>query len=257
MSLVVEEADGVAVWRLDRPEVLNALDGHLLEALRTAVAATRRSATVRCVVLTGAGRAFSAGADLKAMRAFLESGSRADLRAFLARFQALSAEVRELDQPLVAAINGHALAGGFELACLCDVRLAADTATFALPDVPLGISPTSGMTWLLPRIVGLGWAKHLTYTGETIDARQAERIGFVTRVVPAGELMAVAMAMARTIAGHPPLGVAHSKRGFDRAAESDLSSALAAELEAELACFDQPEVRARLRAFTERRRSRP
>src|SRR5262249_26264990 len=164
-SLVVDEAEGVVRWRLNRPEALNALDESLLKALLAAVEHARREPAIRCAVLTGAGRAFSTGADLKALLALLESGSRDALREDLLHYQRPASEVRRLAKPVIAAINGYALAGGFELACLCDVRIAADTATFGLPDTPLGISPTSGMTYLLPRLVGLGWAKHLTYTG--------------------------------------------------------------------------------------------
>jgi enoyl-CoA hydratase/carnithine racemase len=252
--LLVEEADGVAVWRLNRPEALNALNEPVLKALLAAVDEARRRASVRCVIVTGVGRAFSAGGDLKTMLGLLEADARAELREYLLHYQRLSGEMRRLGKPVIAAINGHALAGGFELACLCDVRIAADTATFGLPDTPLGISPTSGMTYLLPRIVGLGWAKHLTYTGETIDAQQAERIGFVTRVVPLDRLETVAREMARTIAGYPPLGVRHAKLGFDLAADADLHAALTYELDAEMACFGEEEVRAKLRAFATRKR---
>ncbi len=250
--LLVEAADGVAVWRLNRPEALNALSDSLLKALLAAVEGARGDPAVRCVVITGVGRAFSTGADLKAMLALLESGSRDDLREYLLHYQRLSGEMRRLGKPVLAAINGHALAGGFELACLCDLRIAADTATFGLPDTPLGVSPTSGMTYLLPRIVGLGWAKHLTYTGETFDAHLAARIGFVTRVVPLADLEPVALRMARTIAAHPPLGLRHAKLGFDLAADADLHAALTYELDAEMACFAEPEVRANLRAFANR-----
>jgi enoyl-CoA hydratase/carnithine racemase len=252
--LIVEAADGVALWRLNRPEALNALNEPLLGALLAAVEGAHGDPAVRCIVITGVGRAFSTGADLKAMLALLESGSRDGLRDYLLHYQRLSAEVRRLYKPILAAINGHALAGGFELACLCDIRLAAETATFGLPDTPLGISPTSGMTYLLPKIVGVAWAKHLTYTGETFDARLAERIGFVTRVVPLAELEATAFHMARTIASHPPLGVRHAKRGFDLAPDADLPAALTYELDAELACFADERVRANLRAFANRRK---
>ena len=111
-----------------------------------------------------------------------------------------------------------------------------------------------GMTYLLPRIVGLGWAKHLTYTGETFDVRQAERIGFVTLVVPLAHLQDVALRMARTIATYPPLGVRHAKLGLELAAEGNLQAALTYELDAEMACFAEAEVRTKLRAFANRRK---
>jgi enoyl-CoA hydratase/carnithine racemase len=235
--------------------VQSLLNEPLLKALLAAVDHARRNPAVRCAVITGTGRAFSAGGDLKTMLALLESGSKDDLREYLLNYQRLSGEVRRLGKPMIAAINGYALAGGFELACLCDVRIAAETATFGLPDTPLGISQTSGMTYLLPRIVGLGWAKHLTHTDETIDAHQAERIGFVTRVVPLRQLETVALQLARTIASYPPLGVRHAKIGFGLAADADLHAALTYELDAEMSCFAEEEVRANLRALANRKKS--
>lgn len=249
--LIYEKADGVGLLRLNRPEVLNALDEPLLRALVGAVDDARRDAGVRCVLLTGTGRAFSTGADLRALLAMDPPA----FREYVLLLQRLASEMRRLAKPCVAAVNGYALAGGFELAVICDIRLAADSAVFGLPDTPIGLSPTSGMTYLLPRIVGLGWAKHLALTAETIDARQAERIGLVTRVVPAAELDRVARETAGTVARHPPVGLRYTKLGFDLAADADLHSALAAETEAEVACFDTAEVRANLRAFVARKKT--
>ena len=128
---------------------------------------------------------------------------------------------------------------------------------FGLPDTPVGVSPTSGMTYLLPRIIGMGWAKHLALTGETIDAAQAERIGLVTRVVQAGKLEAAAQALAQSVAKHPPLALRHVKLGFDLAADADLGTALTYETDAEVACWDTDEVRSNLQAFANRKRMRP
>ena len=175
---------------------------------------------------------------------------------FIALLQQLSAEMRRLAKPTIAAVNGYALAGGFELAVICDIRVAAENATFGLPDASIGLSPTSGLTYLLPRIVGLGWAKHLTFTGETIDARQAERIGLVTRVTPAGAAETAAVAMARAIAGCPSLGLRHVKPGFDVAADVNFAAALVYETEAEVACFETEEVHANLRRFAERKKGK-
>jgi enoyl-CoA hydratase/carnithine racemase len=236
--------------RLNRPHALNALDAPLLQALVGAVEDARRDPAVRCVVVTGAGRAFSTGADLKAMLAMTKD----EFREFIVLLQRLSAEMRRLAKPSIAAVNGYALAGGFELAVICDIRIAAENATFGLPDTPIGLSPTSGMTYLLPRIVGMGWAKHLTFTGETIEARHAERIGLVTRVVPAGEAEPAALDMARAIARYPPLGLRHVKLGFDTASDVNFFAALTYETEAEVTCFDTEEVRANLRGFVERKK---
>jgi enoyl-CoA hydratase len=248
--LVHEQAGGVAVLRLNRPHVLNALDEALLLALVDAVEDARRDPATRCVLLTGTGRAFSTGADLTQLLGL----DAAAFREYVLLLQRLASAMRRLDKPSLAAVNGYALAGGFELAVICDIRLAADTAVFGLPDTPLGLSPTSGMTYLLPRIVGLGWAKHLALTAETIDARQAERIGLVTGVVPAADLDRVARETARVVASHPPVGLRYTKLGFDLAADADLHTALLTETEAEVACFATEDVRRNLRAFAERKR---
>src|SRR5204862_6970645 len=127
-------------------------------------------------------------------------------------FPPLSTERRRLATPTIAAVQGYAVAGGFERALVCDLRSAAEGTVFGLPDTPLGISPTSGMTWLLPRVVGLGWAKHLALTGENIDAAQAERIGLVTRVVSAAELEREALGLAQKMASYPPVGTRFVKQ---------------------------------------------
>ena len=242
--------DGVATIRLNRPEALNALNPPLVVALIEAMERVRRDDNVRCVLLTGAGRAFSAGGDLKAMLAM----RREEFREYILSLQRLSAEMRRVSKPIVAAIQGYALAGGMELAVNCDIRIAADDAKFGLPDTPVGMSPTSGMTFALPRIVGTGWAKYLAFTGEMIDAAQAQRIGLVTHIVPVGQLEDAALALARRIAGHPPVGLRHIKLGFDVAADGGLDTALTYETDAEVACFDTDEVVANLRAFADRKR---
>jgi enoyl-CoA hydratase/carnithine racemase len=236
--------------RLNRPEALNALNEPLLRALLGSVEAARRDPAVRCLLVLGAGRAFCAGGDLKAMLAMKD---REEFRAYIQLLQQLSGEMRRVGKPSVAAVHGYALAGGFELALTCDLRIASEEAVFGLPDTPLGLSPTSGMTWLLPRIVGLGWAKHLAFTGERIDARQAERIGLVTRVVPTARLEQEAVELATAIAAHPPLALRYVKTTFDLASDVDLQTALAYETEAEVACYDTDEFRANLRAFAARK----
>ena len=247
--LQYETSDGVATLRLNRPDALNALNRALVQALIGAVEAARRDEAVRCLVVTGAGRAFSAGGDLKEMPTM----TTAEFREYILLLQRLSAEMRGLSKPSIAAVNGYALAGGFELAVICDIRIAADSAIFGLPDTALGVSPTSGMTYLLPRIVGLGWAKHLTFTGESIDAYQAERIGLVTRVVPADQLQPTAQDMAQAIAAFPAVGLRYVKRGFDVAADVDLATALTYETDSEVTCFADETVRANMRAFASRK----
>ena len=248
--LLVERDGAVVTFRLDRPHVLNALDVGLVEALLDAVAELHASPDAQCLVIAGNGRAFSAGADLTGMLAM----SVPEFTTFIDRLQELARRMRALTIPTVAAVQGHALAGGFELALACDIRVAASNAVFGLPDTGIGLSPTSGMSYLLPRVVGEGWARHLLLAGEWIDAAVAERIGLVTRVVAPDDLAATAAALARDLAAHPPDGLAHIKAELARGTDADFEAALGDEARREVACFETDDVRERLRAFVERRR---
>jgi enoyl-CoA hydratase/carnithine racemase len=168
----------------------------------------------------------------------------------------MAKDFRACPKPIIAAIHGYALAGGFELACLCDIRIAARGTLFGLPDTPLGLSPTSGMTYLLPRIVGLGRALDLTLSAQNIDTAEAHRIGFVTRVVEGEQLLEEATHVARKIAGYPRVGVAHAKAEFYGALESSFEQATSGEHAGEVACFRDPETRAQFRKFVERKKNK-
>ncbi len=240
----------IAVITLDRSAKLNAIDDEMLDGLLATIEDVGRTDAVGAAVLTGRGRAFSAGGDITAMAGMDES----TFATTIAKYMQLAAAFRACRVPIVAAVHGYALAGGFELALLCDVRFAATGTQFGLPDTPLGLSPTSGMTWLLPRVVGLGRAMYLTLWAEPIDAEEALRIGLVSRVVEPDALLPEAEAFAHRLAAYPRLGVVGTKRGFLDALETDFEAATAAEAEAELACFRTPETRARLRAFADRKR---
>jgi enoyl-CoA hydratase/carnithine racemase len=250
--LVVERFGRVLVLRLNRPQVLNALSPALVEALTSAARAADADESVGCLVLAGAGRSFCAGGDLTAMLRM--NGDLGMFRAYIVGLQVLSRTMRELGIPTIAALHGHVLAGGFELAIECDLRIAARGTVFGLPDTALGLSPTSGMSWLLPRIVGESWARQLLLTGETIDATTAERIGLLTRVVEGGDVEQAAIAIAAGIAAHPPLSVRRIREELAAAAQGTFEDALAREIEAELECFETPAFQANLRAFADRRR---
>lgn len=251
MAIVeVETRDDVMLITLNRPEKLNAINAEMLNGLLDAIDDIGRSEAIGAAVLTGRGRAFSTGGDITAM-------SGMDERTFadtISLYMRVSAAFRACPKPIIAAIHGYALAGGFELALECDVRFAATGTQFGLPDTPLGLSPTSGMTYLLPRIVGLGRAIYLTLSAENIDAEEAQRIGLVSRVVDGDTLLEEAVAFARQIASFPRVGVAWTKRGLHNAMDSDFAVATRSEAEAELACFQSPETRARLRDFADRKR---
>ena len=234
---------------LNRPEKRNALSRELLARLLDLVETVDED--VGAVVIGGRGPSFSAGGDITEMDGMTESV----FDETIGTYMRLSAAIRNSPKPFVAAVNGHALAGGFELAIVCDLRIAARSAQFGLPDTALGLSPTSGMTWLLPRLVGFGRALHLTLFGDPIDASEAERIGLVTAVVDDAELERAAQTWAETVASHPAVAVRLAKRAFQEAAEGEFAASLRFEHVAEVECFRDPETRARLRAFVERRSS--
>jgi enoyl-CoA hydratase/carnithine racemase len=247
--LLVERSGRVAILRLNRPRVLNALSPALVEALHRAVETAGADPSIGCILVTAAGRSFCAGGDLTAMLAM----DAVAFRAYIRQFQGLSLVMERVAVPTVAALHGHVLAGGFELAIECDIRIATPDVTFGLPDTTIGLSPTSGMSWRLPRLVGEAWARHLLLTGETIDVATAERIGLVTRVVSADALDAEALALAEAIAAQPPIGLRNIREELAAGASGTLEDALARELEAEVECFTTAEFQASLREFAGRR----
>jgi len=222
----LEVSDGVATVTLERPEALNAISTGLAVALAAAVEPLATDPAVRAVVLAGAGdRAFSVGADLKERAGFDDHGWFVQREAFRRGFAA----VRRCPLPTVAAVFGYALGGGAELALSCDLVVAADDATFGLPEVRLGLVPAGGGTQLLVRRVGRSAAKDLVLTGRRVDAVEALRLGLADRVVPRAELPAAARGLAAEIAGNAPTAVRLAKWAIDLGA--DLAQEAAMEVE--------------------------
>jgi enoyl-CoA hydratase/carnithine racemase len=227
--------DGVALVTLTRPKVMNAVNRQLRAEIIEFARELDEDPAVSVVVITGEGdKAFCAGADLK------ERGQRSvaelyDERRFLRNRWVNS--VASMAKPTIAAINGYCLGGGFELALQCDLRIASDNALFGLPEVGLGFLPGAGGTQRLPRAVGLQKAKELIFTGRRIDAREAERLGIVLRVVPQAELMSAAMELARSIACQPRISLIQAKIALNASQETTLSAGLQAENEAWLPCL--------------------
>lgn len=196
-NILVEARGAIAIVTINRPKALNALNSTTLAELGEALTTLAGSSQVRVIVLTGSGeKAFVAGADVTDMQAM----SPVEARAFAHRGATVFSQLENLPQPVIAAVNGFALGGGCELAMACDIRIAAETAKFAQPETGLGITPGFGGTQRLPRLVGQGRAMELLFTGDTIDATEALRIGLVNKIVPAGETMAASIAMAEKIA---------------------------------------------------------
>jgi len=232
-ALVSVERDGQLVWiTLQRPEVMNCLSSETLRQFRAELAALSEDLAVRCVLITGAGeRAFCAGADLKERRTMPQE----EVPRFVRSIRALMDEVEALPQPTVAVLNGLAFGGGTELALACDLRVAAPHAQLGLTEVSLAIIPGAGGTQRLPRLIGKSRAKDLILTARRIDAREAERIGLVNRVVPEGGLRACALELAGAIAANGPIAVRAAKAAIDGGLELPLGEAL----EHEARCYER------------------
>jgi len=222
-AIRVDVADAIATITLDRPEALNALTGAMLADLLAAFRRSARDRAVRAVVLTGAGRAFCAGQDLKERLAPDAPPLAVVVRE---RYNPIITAMRMLDQPIVGAINGVAAGAGASLALACDVRLAAETASFALAFGRIGLVPDSGATWFLPRLIGPAKAAELALTGATLSAEDAERFGLVARVVPAETLAAETRDVAARLAALAPVALAQTKRALERSWSLDLDTAL-------------------------------
>ena len=221
-----EVADGVATITLDRPDALNSLTVRMKGELLAALRAVAKDRTVRAVVLTGAGRAFCAGQDLKERLDPTATPLAVEVRE---RYNPIVRAMRDLDQPIVGAINGVAAGAGASLALACDLRVMAESATVALAFGRIGLVPDSGATWFLPRLVGPAKAAELALLSDPLSAADAERFGLVARVVPAEDLADEARALAMRLAGLAPRALAMTKHALDRSWGIDLATALADE----------------------------
>ena len=248
-ELVVSERDGaVGIVTLNRPKALNALNTALVDQAVEALRAFDADPEIGCMILTGSPKAFAAGADIKEM-ASLTFGS-----AFTQDFISSWDRIGTMRKPLIAAVSGYALGGGCEVAMMCDLIIAADTAKFGQPEINLGVMPGAGGTQRLTRAIGKAKAMDLCLTGRMMDAAEAERSGLVARVVPADMLMEEARAMAATIAkqSHPALMAA--KESVNRAFESSLAEGVRFERRMFHALFSTEDQKEGMAAFAEKRK---
>lgn len=247
LLLTETPAEGVLLLTLNRPDKLNALSKQLLEGLVAALTKAATNPAVGCVILTGAGRAFSAGADTADM---LERGvaSYADPER-LARWTA----VQDFPKPMIAAVNGYALGGGLELALMCDIIIASEAAKFATPEIKLGSFPGDGGTQRLPRAVGKSFAMQMILTGDMIDSTLAERKGLVSEVLEADLLIPRANAIASQIAQMSTAITPYAKRAVQGAFERPLAKGLTFEHRLTVEAFDTEDRMEGLRAFAEKR----
>ncbi len=230
--MLLQERDGpILTVTLNMPEKRNPIsDNDLVDALCDAMDAADRDIGVRCVILTGAGSAFSSGGDVKQMQVDVgplrSSRPPETRRNYKYGIQRLPLMFQALEVPVIAAVNGPAIGAGLDLATMCDVRVAGESAKFAESFVKLGIIPGDGGAWLLPRVIGFSRATELALTGEMIDAAEALRIGLVSHVVPDADLIAKATEIATKIAANPPHAVRMAKRLLREGQTADLKNIL-------------------------------
>lgn len=239
---------GIATIR--RPEALNALNGQVLDELKRLIDEIEKDREIKALIITGEGRSFVAGADIGAQSGLDVEGGR-NWGIFGSK---LFRRIELLEIPTIAAVNGFALGGGCELALACDLILASEKAKFGQPEVGLGITPGFSGTQRLPRRIGTGKAKELIFTGKTIDAKEAERIGLANKVVPAEELMNEAAALAEQMLKNGSIAVKYAKAAIDRGMDTDLDNGIRIENELFAMCFATEDQKEGMKAFLEKRK---
>jgi len=248
-TLIVETHESVRLIRLNRPQALNALNAQLMGELSAALDEAEHYAGIHCIVLTGSERAFAAGADIKEMA----TKSYADVYGedFITRNWEKASQIRK---PIIAAVAGYALGGGCEVAMMCDFIIAADTAKFGQPEITIGVSPGAGGTQRLTRFIGKAKAMDMVLTGRMMDAAEAERVGLVSRVVPADKLIDEALAAAKTIAGMSLNAVMLTKEMVNAAYETPLAQGMKLERRLFHSLFAFEDQKEGMAAFIEKRK---
>jgi 2-(1,2-epoxy-1,2-dihydrophenyl)acetyl-CoA isomerase len=247
---------GVATVTLDRPEKLNAFAGHMRRDLAEALEHAGGERAVRVVIITGAGRGFCAGADVKFMDELMRRDDVEEFTRLLGAGRRVLTAIRQMTKPVIAAVNGPAYGAGFNLALACDLRVAAASASFSQSFVKVGLHPDWGGTYFLPRVVPSNIACEMFFLGETFDAEQALRFGIVNRVVADAELAAETRRLAERLRDAPHASIAAAKHAVYMSEGSSLERMLQYETEAQIQCFQSKEARERVRAFLERREPR-
>lgn len=223
-SIILKKEDNIWTITLNRPEVLNALSPNLFDEVTLVLDEAKNNETVRVIIITGAGRAFCAGGDVKNDVSKLSTMGPFELRNYIHAY--VIKKIVELEKPVIAAINGIATGGGLDLALACDIRFASEKARFSEIFVKMGIIPDLGGVYFLPRLIGLSKAKLLAFTGDIIDSREAERIGLVDKVFPDDQLMPAVEQLARQLASGPSKTIAMIKVAMNRSLSMDLNSSL-------------------------------
>jgi len=251
-NILYEKKDNIVLLTINRPKALNALNRDTLLDIKAGVEAFRDDDSADVMVITGSGdKAFVAGADIT----FMVEMSAMDARAFGQLGGDVFTLIEQMSKPIIAAINGFCLGGGCELAMACDFRISSDKSKFGQPEVGLGVTPGFGGTQRLPRIVGLGMAKQLLYSGDVIDSAEALRVGLVNAVYPVDQLMEQAMKIAAGIAARGQLAVRLCKDAVNNGMQVDMDRAMAIEADIFGLCFATADQKEGMRAFMEKRKA--
>ena len=249
----VTEDSGITTITLNRPEKLNALAGHMRRDLAEALEAAGSDRSVHVVVITGAGRAFCAGGDIRAMAELIEKEDAEEFSRLLGSARRVITAIRQMTKPVVASIGGPASGAGFNLALACDLRIASTDATFSQSFVKVGLHPDWGGTYFLPRLVTPNKACELFFLGETIDANEALRLGMINYIVEPAELEAETRKLAERLRAAPAISVAAAKQAVYMSQNAEMEEMLRFETEAQLRCFESEDGREGVRAFLEKR----
>jgi len=226
-AILYEISDTIATITLNRPDVLNAVNETMGRELLEALKSAEQSESVRCIIITGSGRAFSAGEDILELRGQYERGEKPRLgERLLHKYNPIIRRIRQTPKPIIGAINGVAAGAGAGIAYACDIRVASENAKFIQAFIRVGLAPDSGTSFFLPRLVGLAKALELSMTGEELTGEDAERLGLVAKVVPADQLMPAAHEIAVKLAQGPTKAIGLTKRALNKSVVSDMEGVL-------------------------------
>lgn len=253
--LLVENEGSVRMLRLNRPDVMNSFNNELLAALGKAVRDAEKDASVRCLIITGSGRGFTAGQDLADVADRYKSDAPIELGAHLReKYNAIITKIRTMEKAVIAAVNGAAAGAGASLALACDMRIAAESASFIEAFVHVGLAPDCGSTFFLPRLVGVSRAFEIAITGRKVKADEALHIGLVNRVVPDADLLIESMKLAQQLAALPPRAIGLTKRAMNRAWSAELEDQLDYEAMLQTVAGQTRDHREGVAAFLEKRK---
>ena len=254
---IIVEKDAAIGWiRINRPDRLNAFAGVMRTDLLHALQQHENDAEVRCIIITGVGRAFSTGGDISVMSEIIAAGDRDRFEKLVRAGADVVTQIEMMTKPVIAAINGVAAGAGACLALACDLRIVSESAAIGFTFLRVGLHPDWGGSYFLPRLIGPAAAAEFIYTGGMISAERGERMGLFNRVVPAAELEGAARGFAGEIAASPPGVMADAKRALRASLGASLPEMLELEVEAQLRAFDGPDFREGIKAFLEKRAPR-